>query len=347
MFDNNNSDNGQRRLRFNFGKKFKRKPYNHELSYQENMMNLFNDYRQWQQDHPQPDCSNMSTREVLEAIVSDFRAQQREEEEAKKAAQMQAPYGSAQTSYVPTQGSYGMQQNANMSPQRSYVPAGQVTYGETETIGAAHQDIDRTQESGWQNIVRNADYMSTAARQGLSYGWSDELEGVMGGVGYALGSLVPSWNKNNESMTEAFKRGYITHRDEERQRLEQARQNAPVLTTVSEAVGAIASPIGAAKLPNAPYINAIKKTPLKKATSYGSFYGTGTAENKDTFGETLGNYAENIGTSMFGNMAGNHFGEKIFGRAAFPITRNFVEQGVGTVTEKIYNSLYKNRYNSK
>ena len=97
MFDNNNSDNGQRRLRFNFGKKFKRKPYNHELSYQENMMNLINDYRQWQQDNPQPDCSNMSTREVLEAIVSDFRAQQREEEEAKKAAQMQTPYGSGQT----------------------------------------------------------------------------------------------------------------------------------------------------------------------------------------------------------------------------------------------------------
>ncbi|MBQ8630740.1 MAG: hypothetical protein IJ479_03355 [Alphaproteobacteria bacterium] len=155
MFDNNNSDNGQRRLHFNFGKKFKRKPYNHELSYQENMMNLFNDYRQWQQDNPQPDCSNMSTREVLEAIVSDFRAQQREEEEAKKAAQMQTPYGSAQTSYVPTQGSYGMQQNTNMSPQRSYVPAGQATYGETEQIGATHQDIDMTQESGWQNIVRN------------------------------------------------------------------------------------------------------------------------------------------------------------------------------------------------
>ena len=80
MFDNSNSDNGQRRLRFNFGKKFKRKPYNHKLSEQENMMNLINDYRQWQQDNPQPDCSNMSTREILEAVVSDFRAQQREEE---------------------------------------------------------------------------------------------------------------------------------------------------------------------------------------------------------------------------------------------------------------------------
>ena len=337
MFDNNNSDNGQRRLRFNFGKKFKRKPYNHELSYQENMMNLINDYRQWQQDNPQPDCSNMSTHEVLEAIVSDFRAQQREEEEAKKAAQMQTPYGSAQTSYVPTQGSYGMQQNTNISPQRSYVPAGQATYGETEQIGAAYQDIDRTQESGWQNIVRNADYMSTAARQGLSYGWSDELEGVIGGIGYAAGSLVPSWNKNNESMSEAFKRGYITHRDEERQRLEQARQNAPVLTTVSEAVGAIASPIGAAKLPNAPYINAIKKTPLKKATSYGSFYGTGTAENGNTVGETLGNYAENMGLGVISGGVGNWAGSQFFGRSYFPILRNGYEQVSDIGLKQVYN----------
>ncbi len=316
MFDNSNSNNGQRRLRFNFGKKFKCKPYNHELSEQENMMNLINDYRQWQQDNPQPDCSNMSTREVLEAVVSDFRAQQREEEEAKKAAQMQAPYGSAQTSYV---------------------PAGQATYGATEQIGAAHQDINGPQESGWQNIVRNADYMSTAARQGLSYGWSDELEGVIGGVGYAVGSLVPSWNKNNESMSEAFKRGYITHRDEERQKLEEARQNAPFLTTVSEAAGAIASPIGAAKLPNAPYINAIKKTPLKKATSYGSFYGTGTAENGNTVGETLGNYAENVGLGAVGGSIGNWVGGQFFGRANFPPLRNVYEQITGTTINKGYN----------
>lgn len=99
----------------------------------------------------------------------------------------------------------------------------------------------------------------------LSYGWSDELEGVIGGVGYAVGSLVPSWNKNNESMSEAFKRGYKIHRDEERQKLEEARQNAPVLTTISEAAGAIASPIGAAKLPNAPYLNAIKKNTIEKS----------------------------------------------------------------------------------
>ena len=136
MFDNSNSDNGQRRLRFNFGKKFKRKPYNHKLSEQENMMNLINDYRQWQQDNPQPDCSNMSTREILEAVVSDFRAQQRKEEEAKKAAQMQRAYAPMQNSHA-LQGSYGMQQQANISPQRSYVPAGQATYGVTEQIGAA------------------------------------------------------------------------------------------------------------------------------------------------------------------------------------------------------------------
>ena len=71
--------------------------------------------------------------------------------------------------------------------------------------------------------------------------------------------------ESNESMSEAFKRGYITHRDEERQKLEQARQNAPTLTTAFEAVGAMASPFGASKLANAPYRNVVKKIPLKKA----------------------------------------------------------------------------------
>lgn len=121
-----NSNNGQRRLRFNFGKKFTPKPLNPELSEQENMMNMIKDYRQWQQDNPQPDCSNMSTREILEAVVSDFRAQQREEEEAKKAAQM----------------------------QRSYVPAGQATYGETEQIAAAsspYLEFDGEQLSWYEN----------------------------------------------------------------------------------------------------------------------------------------------------------------------------------------------------
>ena len=339
MFDNSNSDNGQRRLRFNFGKKFKRKPYNHKLSEQENMMNLINDYRQWQQDNPQPDCSNMSTREILEAVVSDFRAQQRKEEEAKKAAQMQRAYAPMQNSHA-LQGSYGMQQQANISPQRSYVPAGQATYGVTEQIGAADQDIDRTQESGWQNIVRNADYMSTAARQGLSYGWSDELEGVIGGVGYAVGSLVPNWNKNNESMSEAFKRGYITHRDEERQKLEEGRKNAPVLTMAAEAAGGGVSPFSKfLPTPNAPYLNAVKKIPLKNIAKAATIYGTGAAEHGNSVGETLGNYAENIGIGAIGGTAGHNIGKLMFGRSNFPPERGLYEQTVGTVMGGVYSIL--------
>ena len=137
-----NSNNGQRRLRFNFGKKFTPKPLNPELSEQENMMNMINDYRQWQQDNPQPDCSNMSTREILEAVVSDFRAQQREEEETKKAAQMQTPYAP-------------MQNAPAYDAQRSYVPTGQATYGETETIGGAQQQPAQTQESTWRKVGGN------------------------------------------------------------------------------------------------------------------------------------------------------------------------------------------------
>lgn len=101
----------------------------------------------------------------------------------------------------------------------------------------------------------------------LSYGWSDEVEGVLGGVGYAVGSLVPSWNKNNESMSEAFKRGYITHRDEERQKLEQARQNAPVLTAVGEIAGGAVSPFSKlVPMSGSPYINTTKKNTIEKCS---------------------------------------------------------------------------------
>ena len=322
-----NSNNGQHRLRFNFGKKFTPKPLNPELSEQENMMNMINDYRQWQQDNPQPDCSNMSTREILEAVVSDFRAQQREEEEAKKAAQMQTPYAPIQN--APT-----------YVAQRAYVPAGQATYGETETIGGAQQQPAQTQESTWRKVGGNADYMSAAARQGLSYGWSDELEGGIGGISYAVSSLVPGWNKNNESMVEAFKRGYITHRDEERQKLEEGRKNAPVLTTISEAAGAIPSPIGASKLPKAPYLNTVKKIPLKKAAAYGTFYGTGTAENGNAVGETLGNYAENMGLGAVGSLAGYGLNKQLFGYAGgVPLVRKTLETTIDTATNKLYNKF--------
>ena len=135
---------------------------------------------------------------------------------------------------------------------------------------------------------------------------------------------------------------------EERQKLEQARQNAPVLTTVGEIAGGVVSPFSKlVPMSSSPYINTVKKIPLKNVAKAGTIYGSGTAEHGNTLGETLGNYAENMGSSIVANRIANRFGEKIFGRAAFPMTRNFVEQGVGTVTEKIYNNLYKNRYNSK
>ncbi len=145
--------------------------------------------------------------------------------------------------------------------------------------------------------------------------------------------------ESNESMSEAFKRGYITHRDEERQKLEQARQNAPTLTTVFEAVGAMASPFGASKLANAPYRNVVKKIPLKKAAAYGSFYGAGTTEHGNTLGETLGNYAENMSVGAVSSSLGNSIGGKFFGRSYFPTLRKGYEQFSDTSLNQCYNYL--------
>ena len=60
MFDNHNSNTGQRPTRCKFGLKFTPKPANPELSVQENIMNFINDYRQWEKENQQPDYSHLS-----------------------------------------------------------------------------------------------------------------------------------------------------------------------------------------------------------------------------------------------------------------------------------------------
>ncbi len=111
------------------------------------------------------------------------------------------------------------------------------------------------------------------------------------------------------------------------------------MTTVSEAAVAIASPIGAAKFPNAPYLNAVKKIPLKNIAKAATIYGTGVAEHGNTIGETLGNYAENIGIGAIGGTAGHFVGKLKFGRSNFPPERGLYEQTIGTAMGGAYSIL--------
>ena len=61
----------------------------------------------------------------------------------------------------------------------------------------------------------------------------------------------------------------------------------------------------------------------------------------NTVGETLGNYAENIGIGAIGGTAGHFVGKLKFGRSNFPPERGLYEQTVGTVMGGVYNMLNK------
>ena len=86
-------------------------------------------------------------------------------------------------------------------------PAPQPNYGQQTS-----SQQPNSQSSTWDNTLRKAEQLTTAALDGLSLGWADELEGAASTVGYGLASLNPKWNKTNESVWEAMKRGYVRGR---------------------------------------------------------------------------------------------------------------------------------------
>ncbi len=94
----------------------------------------------------------------------------------------------------------------------------------------------------WQNGLRTAEQVTTGLMDGVSLGWSDELNGVTTGLGYGLGSLNPSWNKGGESFSDAFTRGYTQGRDNRRNVLAQGLQEHPAMVGAAQMTGAIASP---------------------------------------------------------------------------------------------------------
>lgn len=163
-------------------------------------------------------------------------------------------------------------------------------------------------ESTFNRLLKKAGYLSSSAMQGVSLGWSDEIKGATGALGYGLGSLNPKWNKNQVSFSEAMKRGYLNYRDNERHNLEEGRREMPVSARVAEAAGAFASPNKLFKVAKGtPLLLAQRKNLLDMAG--GSIvYGAGVSENK------LSDYAKNIAVAGVGNVLGFGAGNFLYGR---------------------------------
>ena len=213
-------------------------------------------------------------------------------------------------------------------------PAPQPSYG--QSISSPQPN---SQPSTWDNTLRKAEQLTTAALDGLSLGWADELEGAASAVGYGLASLNPKWNKTNESVWDAMKRGYVQGRDNRRQVLAQGLQENPTATTVAQIAGAYASPINLFRYSKTAPLGVKNKLNKYNAVANGIVYGIGSGQ------DNWQNYAQQVGIGLVGNLGGNWIANRAFGRAASPTIRQGLSLVNSEVTEYAVDGI-KNQYHN-
>lgn len=255
-----------------------------------------------------PDYANMSLRDELQTRFN-----------LDELNNLQQKYGVQQTSALKSQ-------ITASSPQSSYV----------QPISSQQPN---SQPSTWDNTLRKAEQLTTAALDGLSLGWTDELEGAASAVGYGLASLNPQWDKTNESFWDAMKRGYVKGRDNRRQVLAQGLQENPTTTTITQMAGAYASPINLFKYSKTAPLGIQNKLNNYDAVANGIIYGIGSGQ------DNWQNYAQQIGIGLVGNFAGNRFAAQAFGRAVNPLIRNAFSTASGEATGYVIDGI-KNQYHN-
>ncbi len=228
---------------------------------------------------------------------------------------------------------YGVQQTPAFKPQVT-ASVSQPSYGQQTS-----SQQPNSQPSTWDNTLRKAEQLTTAALDGLSLGWADELEGAASAVGYGLASLNPQWNKTNESVWDAMKRGYVRGRDNRRQVLAQDLQESPTATTVAQMAGAYASPIKFSKYSKTAPLEVQNKLNKYDAVANGIAYGIGSGQ------DNWQNYAQQTLSGLIGNLAGNRFATQALGRAASPLARNAFSTISGQATEYAVDGI-KNQYHN-
>ncbi len=176
--------------------------------------------------------------------------------------------------------------------------------------------------------------------QGVSLGWSDEIKGAAGALGYGLGSLNPKWNKNQKSFSEAMKRGYRNYKDNERRNLEEGRREMPVSVRVAEAAGAFASPNKLLKAAKGTPLRFMQRKNLLDMAGGSIVYGAGVSENK------MSDYAKNIALAGVGNSLGLWVGKFLYGRGnnrsiARAATSAFLNESVQKTFDMIFDKKRK------
>lgn len=199
-----------------------------------------------------------------------------------------------------------------------------------------HKDEKPQQNGTFGNILKKGEQLASAGLNGLTLGFADEMEGVMGGLGYGLASLNSEWNKNGESFMDAAKRGYAAARDNRRNVLAQGQKDMPVAMGIAEAAGSIASN------PYGKILGASKTAPLamkaagnfKTGIANGLTYGAGVTEDN-----TPQEYAKNLALGAAGNMGGNKLSNQLYGRNAHPLVRGALQEMTSKGLDALYNAV--------
>lgn len=266
-----------------------------------------------------------------------------EDDERKNLAELQKKYSGKET---PNYADMSLREELETRFDLNELNDLQQKYGEqqTQTTSTPYNQPSAPQQpnpqpSTWDNALRKTEQLATGALDGFSHGWFDELEGLASAAGYGLASLNPKWNKTNESIWDAMKRGYVNGRDNRRQVLAQGLQENPAATTLAQMAGAVSSPINLFRYSKATPLRIKNILNKKNAITNGVIYGFGSGQD-----DWL-NYAQQIGTGLAGNVIGNRSAIKHFGPAANPLIRNIFSAISGQGTDYLVDGI-KNQYHN-
>lgn len=145
----------------------------------------------------------------------------------------------------------------------------QQAFGEMMSI-ARSSGYQPTTESGQAQPVGRATGAPRAALQGAMFGFGDEIVGGMAGGMAAAGNVMSGQPANLGGEMQRFT-------EQERQRIGQFRQEAPVTAVSSEIAGAVASGIAAPGIAAVQRLSPVARAAVTGGAS-GALYGAGTGE---------------------------------------------------------------------
>lgn len=215
-----------------------------------------------------------------------------------------------------------LEQQKTSNEQQMRQPMTEQEYAEYDDngqyIGNTVQQTSATQQNT-DGIGQTLTDGVNHAAQGVGLGWSDELNGAIGGIGRVAANGVMQamgQNVNGETLGDAWNNGYQEYRDYARQELDDGYKRNPGISAVSEVVGSAISPV---KIHKAPGYNGslgnwissaedIAKSRWINSVGNGVINGAGyTDENNHE------DYIKNIGKNVGANVLGTAGGNKLFG----------------------------------